>query len=131
MTSGGGNVRELVLGRSALATVSGLKIGITVMNHDPADPAARLSIGEKGGTAHTVVTVREGDRFEFAGRQITVTGVTPGYRPVGKVVLTVSTRSAPRPENLLLCPGSGYGRPYSPYSPYSRAALLPSRRLVR
>jgi hypothetical protein len=97
--------RELVLGRSSLALVAGLKIGIVVMKHDPADPAARLSIGEKGGTAHTVVTVREGDRFEFAGRRIEVKAVTPGYRPVGKVVLTVAdpdNRPAPRPENLLL-----------------------------
>jgi hypothetical protein len=101
--TGGGNVatRELVLRRSALATVAGLKIGITVMKHDPADPAARLSIGEKGGTAHTVVTVRAGDTVEFAGRKITVTSVTPGYRPVGQVSLTVDDRPAPRPEHLL------------------------------
>jgi hypothetical protein len=101
--TGGGQVaaEELVLRRSALATVAGLKIGITVMKHDPDDPAARLSIGEKGGTAHTVRTVRAGDKVEFAGRQITVTEVTPGYAPVGKVVLTVSRRPAPRPENLL------------------------------
>jgi hypothetical protein len=129
MTMGGGGHRqELVLGRSALATVAGLRIGITVMKHDPADPAARLAIGEKGGAAHTVVTVRAGDKFEFAGREIEVTGVTPGYRPVGQVVLTVTDRPAPRPENLLLCAGSGYGR--SRWS-WSRAAPARSRRSPR
>jgi hypothetical protein len=92
---------ELVLRRSALATVAGLRIGITVMNHDPADPAARLAVREKGGTGHAIVTVREGDRFEFLGRWITVTEVVPGYRPVGKVVLTVTAPPVPRPENPL------------------------------
>jgi hypothetical protein len=107
MTVGNGEVavEELVIGRSALASVAGLKIGIVVMNHDPADPAARLSVGAIGGTAHTIVTVREGDRFEFVGREIVVTSVTPGYRPVGQVTLTVAApaagRPTPRPESLL------------------------------
>jgi hypothetical protein len=135
MAAGGGRVtgQELVLGRSALATVAGLKIGITVMKHDPADPAARLSIGEKGGTAHEIITVRAGDRFEFAGRKIEVTTVTPGYHPVGKVVLTVSPPFVPRPENLLLWLGrwSGPQQVSWPRWPCSRAAQAGSQRLLR
>lgn len=123
--------QELVLGRSALATVAGLKIGITVMKHDPADPAARLSIGVKGGTEHTIVTVRAGDRFEFAGRKIEVTAVTPGYHPVGKVALTVSPAFTPRPENLLLCGGSDGGWVPSPCWSCSPAAPARSRLLLR
>ena len=94
-------MQELVVGRSGLASAAGLSIGIMVMKHDPADPAARLAIGEKGGTAHEIVTVRAGDAFEFAGRKIEVTEVLPGYLPVGHVTLTVTSRAQPRPENLL------------------------------
>jgi hypothetical protein len=102
------DAQEVVLRRSAVTPAARLKFGIIVMNHDPADPAARLAVFEAGGGAQTVVNVRAGDTFEFAGRQITVTGVTPGYRPAGKVALTVTT--APRRESLLLSGWKHHGQ---------------------
>jgi hypothetical protein len=96
------DAQEVVLRRSAITSAAGLKFGIIVMKHDPADPAARLTVFEAGGGAQTTVNVRAGDTFEFAGRRITVTEVTPGHRPVGKVALTVATAPRREKENLLL-----------------------------
>lgn len=81
----------VTVGRSALVRAAGLNVGILVMNPDPADPAARITMGPTGGTRedNVIADVRAGDRLTVAGRTVTVTDVIPGPQPVGRVELII------------------------------------------
>jgi hypothetical protein len=88
---------SVTVGRSALVRAAGLNVGILVMNPDPADPAARITIGPTAGTRedNVIADVRAGDRLTVAGRIVTVTAVIPGSRPAGRVDLTIEEAGSP------------------------------------
>lgn len=93
--------KSVTVGRSALVRVAGLNVGILMMNPDPADPAAQITIGPAGGTRdeNVVADVRVGDRLTVAGRTVTVTGVSPGPRPTGRVELDIEDAPTERGDN--------------------------------
>jgi hypothetical protein len=76
--------------RSALVRVAGLAVGIMRMNSDPADPAARLAVSDVASGEREVIEVRAGDQVPFAGRLLTVTGLTVGPPRTGRVELDVT-----------------------------------------
>jgi hypothetical protein len=91
--------RSVVVGRNAVATVAGLRLGILVMNPDHDDPAARLAIVDTRSGEERAAEVRPGDLVTIGGRTIYVTGVTPGRRTAGKVDLIIAEKE--RPDNGL------------------------------
>lgn len=84
--------RTVVVGRNAVASAAGLRLGILVMNPDHSDPAARLAIVDTRTGEERAAEVRPGDLVTMGSRTIYVTGVTPGRRAAGKVELIIAEK---------------------------------------
>lgn len=84
--------RTVVVGRNAVASEAGLRLGILVMNPDHADPAARLAIVDTRTGEERAAEVRPGDLVTMGGRTIYITGVTPGRRASGRVELIITEK---------------------------------------
>lgn len=83
---------SVVVGRNAVATAAGFRLGILVMNPDHSDPAARLAIVDTRTGEEQAAEVRPGDLVTMGGRTIYVTGVVPGRRAAGKVELIIAEK---------------------------------------
>lgn len=84
--------RTVVVGRNAVASAAGLRLGILVMNPDQGDPAARLAIVDTRTGEERAAEIRPGDLVTMGSRTIYVIGVTPGRRTAGKVELIIAEK---------------------------------------